>query len=112
MVVVEVVDGSTALGENNNYIAALLLVESGRIASDGLEAPARHHLGCECAGVSSSSSCPLAKLPMALILAGAHGSRLSLGLCFGYTAITVQTKYDIVSIRGRIAFLLQNGSRD
>ena len=28
----------------DTYIAALLLVESGRIASDGLEAPARHHL--------------------------------------------------------------------
>ena len=32
----------------NNYIAALLLVEPGRVASDGLEAPARHHLVCVC----------------------------------------------------------------
>ena len=49
---------------NNNYIAALLLVESRRTASDGLEAPARHHLVCGCAGVYQlplhvrSRSCP------------------------------------------------------
>jgi hypothetical protein len=38
-------DGRLRVGRNN-HIAALLLVESGRIASDGLEAPARHHLVC------------------------------------------------------------------
>ena len=31
-----------------NYVAALLLVEPGRVASDGLKAPARHHLVCMC----------------------------------------------------------------
>ena len=36
--------GVWRVGGNINYIAALLLVESGRIASDGLKAPARHHL--------------------------------------------------------------------
>lgn len=58
----------------DTYIAALLLVESGRIASDGLEAPARHHLVCADVDVSpppTSTACPLTKLPMALILAGA-----------------------------------------
>ena len=46
------------VGRIDYYIAALLLVESGRIASDGLEAPARHHLVCMCgcAGVSDSNS--------------------------------------------------------
>jgi len=47
-----------------SYIAALLLVEPRRTASDGLEAPARHHLVCGCAGVYQlplhvrSRSCP------------------------------------------------------
>jgi len=46
------------VGGQNIYITALLLVESGRVASDGLEAPARHHLVCMCgcAGVSDSNS--------------------------------------------------------
>lgn len=68
-------DGSLRMGENN-HITALLLVESRRIASDGLEAPARHHLGrvwmCWC--IPTTAPCPLAKLPMALILAGAWKS--------------------------------------
>jgi hypothetical protein len=59
--------------EGNRYIAALLLVESGRIASDGLEAPARHHLECVCVDVCTPTI-PLTKLPMALILAGAWKS--------------------------------------
>lgn len=60
----------------NNYIAALLLVEPGRVASDGLEAPARHHLVCVYVDVCTptNTACPLAKLPMALILAGAWKS--------------------------------------
>ena len=46
------------VGGQNIYITALLLVESGRVASDGLKAPARHHLVwmCGCAVVSSSNS--------------------------------------------------------
>ena len=55
-----------------NYVAALLLVEPGRVASDGLKAPARHHLVCMC--WCMDVCLPLAKLPMALILAGAWKS--------------------------------------
>ena len=61
----------------NDYIAALLLVEPGRVASDGLEAPARHHLVCVDVDVCTpptNTACPLTKLPMALILAGAWKS--------------------------------------
>ena len=65
-------DGSLRMGENN-HITALLLVESRRIASDGLEAPARHHLECVCVDVCTPTI-PLTKLPMALILAGAWKS--------------------------------------
>jgi len=40
-------DGRLRAG-GNNYITALLLIEPGRTASDGLEAPTRHHGVCMC----------------------------------------------------------------
>ena len=93
----------------NNYIAALLLVESGRIASYGLKAPARHHLECVCVDVCTPTI-PLTKLPMALILAGAWMSAepRSLLLIYRYT---VQPKDNIISLHTPITFCIWKTSQ-
>lgn len=53
------------------YIAALLLVEPGRAASDGLEASAGHHHVCECDCMCiCHSRCTKFGMDMAIILAG------------------------------------------
>ena len=101
-----VVSGDGRLrAEGNNYVAALLLVEPGRAASDGLKAPARHHDACVYVLVYVHYTTDH-KVTMPTILAGASKSAEPRPLTFA----TYSTIWDtIASMHGCIPCALLMG---